>query len=211
MSKNARGVKLKKKPTDEQLTKKTGMLNSLVDDVYSYIPSLKTRVRIYKVWAAPMIEFFLLQEILDGSARSKLEAVQHRCICAALKLKRAGTPKTEVNKVIQDLPIERKCQRFAATLATFPAVAKLIEDDKQTAQDYASTKTTRQGTQTVNAIYNTQNTLTIAIDALAQEWDLFRDEANALRTTKIDYDELPAQISALRQRRAQIINEKSLA
>ena len=195
--------------TDDQLTKKTGMLNTLVDDVYSYITSLKTRVRIYKVWAAPMIEFFLLQEILDKNARSKLEAVQHRCICAALKLKRAGTPKAEVNKVILDLPIERKCQRFAATLATFPAVARLIEDDKLTAQDYASSKTTRQGTQIVNAIYNKQNTLTIAIDTLAQEWNLFRDEANALRAVKIDYDELPGQISALRQRRSQIIDEKT--
>ena len=61
--------------TDEQLTKKTGLLNTLIEDVYGYITSLKTRVRIYKVWAAPMIEFFLLQEILDHTIRSKLGTI----------------------------------------------------------------------------------------------------------------------------------------
>ena len=197
--------------TDEQLDKKTGHLNTLIEDVYAYIPNLKTRVRIYKVWAAPMIEFFLLQEILDNKIRSKLESIQHRCICAALRLKRAGTPFTEVNKVIYELPISRKCQRFAASLASFPAVATLIHDDIQTARDYESTKTTRQGTQTTNAIYNRHNTLTIALDTLAQEWTGFQDEADALRKQKIDYETLPKQITEIRRIRSEKINEKTLS
>ena len=158
-----------------------------------------------------MIEFFLLQEILDNSIRSKLESVQHRCICAALRIKRAGAPMTEVNKAIYELPIERKCQRFAASLANFPAVATLIQDDKLTALDYSTTKTTRQGTQTTNPVYNRHNTLTIALDTLAQEWTEFQDEADALRKQKIDYEELPRQITEIRRLRAEKINEKSLS
>ena len=117
----------------------------------------------------------------------------------------------EVNKVIYELPIERKCQRFAASLASFPAVASLIQDDKLTALDYVSTKTTRQGTQTTNTIYKRHNTLTIALDTLAQEWTEFQEEADVLRKQKIDYDELPKQIAEIRRLRAEKINEKSLS
>ena len=195
--------------TDTQITKKTVSLSILLEDIYTYIPNLKTRVRIYKVWAAPVIEFFLLQQILDNTQRSKLESVQHKCICAALRIKRDGTPKADVIKAINELSIERKCQRFAAGLSNTPTIKALIADDLETAEIYSSTKTTRTGTITVNSLYNTHNTLTIALDSLAREWTEHADEHRIQKKVKIDYDTLPETIRDLKKKRKQKIEEKT--
>ena len=38
-------------------------------DLLSYVDSIAMRVKMYKVWAAPVIEFFLLQEALNNNAK----------------------------------------------------------------------------------------------------------------------------------------------
>ena len=48
--------------TDNQFKKKSASTKILIDDIFSYISSLKTRLKIYKVWVAPVLEFFMLKE-----------------------------------------------------------------------------------------------------------------------------------------------------
>ena len=195
--------------TDTQITKKTVSLSILLEDIYKYIPSLKTRIRIYKVWAAPVIEFFLLQQILDNTQRSKLESVQHKCICEALRLIPDGTPKQDVIEAVNEISIDRKCQRFAAGLSNTPTVKALIADDLETAEIYHTTKSTRSGTVTANTLYNELNTLTIALNTLSHEWTEFADDFKAQKKVKIDFETLPNTIKELKRKRKQRIAEKT--
>ena len=151
----------------------------------------------------------MLQQILDHTQRSKLETVQHKCICAALRLTPDGTPKKDVIEAINEISIDRKCQRFAAGLSKTPTVKALIADDLETAEIYSTTKQTRSGTVTANTIYNDHNTLTIALNSLAHEWTEFADDHKIQKKEKIDYETLPNTIKDLKRKRKQKIEEKT--
>ena len=50
------------KITKTQFIKKSIELTNMLQDLFAYINDMKVRHRIYKVWAAPVLEFFMLQE-----------------------------------------------------------------------------------------------------------------------------------------------------
>jgi hypothetical protein len=54
-------------PTDIQFDKKIAVTSRMMDDVLSYVSEIKVRHRVYKVWAAPVIEFFMLQHTFHTS------------------------------------------------------------------------------------------------------------------------------------------------
>ena len=185
------------------------MLDSLIEGTFAYISGLTTRVRIYKVWAAPVIEFFLLQEIASSTTRSKLESLQHKCICAALRVKREGTPKTAVLNAIYELPIDRKCNRFANSLLNIPSVLDRVQADQRAAEAHNITRTTRRGATVANELYNETNTLSVAISKNAEAWAEFEQEAKIIGEQKIDYELLPDILRELKKTRTEIIRRNT--
>ena len=169
-------------------------------DLLGYITSLKTRIKMYKVWAAPAIEFFMLQEIMSNTKASILEPLQHKFLTKTLRLGRTSVSKIETNTMLHELNIYEKTQRFAHTLTQFPVVSELIESDKITKLDYTHQKSTRQGIVYINDIYKFSNTLTLKIDVNAVAWGKHLDRTKDTQKVKLDYENLQIKLSNIRKR-----------
>ena len=193
--------------SDTQLTIKMNGFEAMFNDLLGYISNIKTRIKMYKVWAAPALEFFMLQEIMQPSRHSCLEPIQHKLITRVLNVKRAGTPMKAANEVLHEMDVITKSKRFAAMLYRFSPTRNQILDDELTATDYEREVRTRSGTKICNTLYSTENTLTLKILQLAKEWAVTDIQTLPPKFAHIDYKTIHLKISELRQLRGRIIAE----
>jgi hypothetical protein len=172
------------KITECQLNKKSVTTSRMFDDVIEYVPDLKTKIKVYKTWGAPVVDFFLLQHCLHFSisTASKIESLQHTLITKMLDLPRRGISKRRVTELIGDFNLAQKAVRFAKSIVSCPTIKKLVDEDLLHRDTYRTTNNFRLRTATqtgndirnnqhtyTNTVYNSRNSIALRLNELASD------------------------------------------
>ena len=196
---------------DTQLVKKIAITSRMMDDVLTYVTCTKVRHRVYKVWAAPVIEFFMLQHTFHTSIyTSDLEKFQHKLLTSICNLPQRQVTRTEIHEALDELPIHAKLTRFAYSLTNFPVISDLVHAHRQAKEDTTvSTRQTRShGKNTFSDKYTNQLSLPILLHELSQEHQTEKEnnKIHTDTTQKFDYAKLRQWIIKTKKR-IKIVNE----
>ena len=185
--------------TDKQINAKSTTFNIMFTDLLSYVDSLAMRIKMYKVWAAPVIEFFLLQEAMNNTVKSKLEPLQHQCLTKVCSLSFRGVSMTNTNQAFGELSIELKLFRFAKSLTSFPTVSTLIQQDKNQENLTSSIVTYGPRSYKVNTVYDTKNTITLKLDELTTKYINNLENYSETKKKVLELQDLKTYIKQARQ------------
>ena len=121
--------------TENQFNKKTTEMKKVINDIYGYISSYKTRLAIFNIWVNPVIEFFNLKELFQADTeetldKSPLEKFQHYCLAAIGGISTRATKKTDLRNLFKVKTVTEKVQRFSRSISSFKNVATKIRDQK---------------------------------------------------------------------------------
>ena len=121
--------KFELKVTEKQLDSKIAATKKHMNDMFSYFKFTPHRLRIYKVYINPIIDFFLLQYVMNNtkselSEVDKLSNFQHFCLARALGTYPEALKKREIQNALQELSIPQKAARMASQLSNCPRVAE---------------------------------------------------------------------------------------
>lgn len=117
--------------SDKQIDKKIIATKKYMNDMFSYFKFTPHRLRIYKVYITPIIDFFLLQHIMNNKATElseidKLSKFQHFCLARVLGTFPEALKKRELQNALQELSVPQKATRLAAQLTNCPKTAEII-------------------------------------------------------------------------------------
>ena len=138
-----------------------------------YATDIKTRIRIYKVWVDPVIEFFALREALvskeNGSPNDMtLSKFQHKSICLVFNIKTRAADMQLTRNIIYEPSVEQKTRRFCRKILEFNRINKAT---KTLLQKQATTQinnlTMRSRTINVNTLWTPKNSILLKIHELS--------------------------------------------
>ena len=201
-------------PTDNQLTRKIAMTTRMFDDILAYVKDIKVRHKVYKIWAAPVLEFFMLHQAFHTSVyTSDLEKLQHKLLTSICNLPNQQVSRSEIHKALNELPIQQKLTRFAYSLGNFPTVKTLIQSHEtaklhEVLQSITSSRTTRGTSNTeFSEKYTEQLSLPLRLHNLSTHYLSEKDMIESqLKENKVDYTKLKSWINNTK-RRIKMINE----
>ena len=147
--------KFELKMSEKQLDCKIAATKKHMNDMFSYFKFTPHRLRIYKVYINPIIDFFLLQYIMNNNKIElnevdKLSNFQHFCLARVLGTYPEALRKSELQNALQELNIPQKAARTASQLSNCPRVAE-IQQPLLTTLNYLETST-RHTRNTINII-----------------------------------------------------------
>ena len=135
--------------SDTRMIQKMAELRNKVSNVFQYVGSLAIRMKIFKTYISPIIEYFapimFFRPIHALSSANQLEVFQHQMLCWTLKVGRSA-PRKDVNLIACETPVRLKCMKIASRLAelTPRTHAELNEStDTSAAMRLRGGKTTR--------------------------------------------------------------------
>lgn len=139
----------KLKLTNKQILQKTVDCGKFIKDIFSYVEDNGARIFIYKVWMNPVIEFFMLREVMHTTDKLQsddnlLNKFQHKAICNIFKLQTRAADRKLTRHIIEEPSVEVKVRRFCRSIASFSRIRKLIKDKRkeqeQTEDEYIGFK-----------------------------------------------------------------------
>ena len=101
---------------DDFFAQKEQVIREYIADIFQYAPTLSTKIRIFKVYIAPILEYFLPSIIRSNiNQTNRMEKFQHEILCKTLEIPRTAS----ITKVLQILKIssiseklEKACLRY---------------------------------------------------------------------------------------------------
>ena len=189
----------------------------MLQDIYSYIDDIKVRHHIYQVWAAPVLEFFMLQQVMHRSIHSsELERLQHNLLTTICKLSTRGTSKIDINMEFKELNIQQKVARFATAVSNLPSIQKLIQEDRieeiKFIQEGTFLRSNVDQPTEFNITYNESNSLPIRLDTLRKSFiDEHNKDIGKLKAQKMDYKHLKKWIKKVKLRQRRFANSIGFA
>ena len=97
----------------------------LLTDMFQYIDSVWTRWKIYKIYACPVMEWFLPtyitkkgMKITENAPSNLIEQFQQECLALVLRVPRTG-PRNQLNRIMGEKSIVEKCAVTASRLSSY--------------------------------------------------------------------------------------------
>ena len=160
--------------TDKQLNKRQTECTRFMHDIFGYATDIRTRIRIFKVWVNPVIEFFTLREAFnakeDGQPTdTNLSSFQHKSICLIFNIKTRAADMQLTRNIIYEPAVEQKTRRFCRKILDFTrvhqATQKLIALQNTTNINQLQI---RNRTVNINTLWTPSNSILLKIHELSQ-------------------------------------------
>ena len=122
------------------LAQKQATIRQYVNDIFQYAPNISVRMKIFTVYIAPILEYFLPVVIRTNiNKRSSLESFQHELLCKVAEVPHTASS-AELLRAARALSISERLQKACLRYR------KYLEDDETTESEKQSTgRTTRSG------------------------------------------------------------------
>ena len=98
---------------------------TLLTDMFQYIDCVWTRWKLYKIYACPVMEWFIPtyitkkgMKITENANANTIEKFQQECLALVLKVPRT-VPRNELNRIMGEKPILEKCAVTANRLCNY--------------------------------------------------------------------------------------------
>ena len=106
---------------DDFFAQKEQIIREYIADIFQYAPTLSIKIRIFKVYIAPILEYFLPSIIRSNiNQTNNMEKFQHEILCKVLEIPRT----VSINKVLQVLKVssiseklQNACLRYRTYIA----------------------------------------------------------------------------------------------
>ena len=197
--------------TDKQLNKRQMECTRFMQDIFSYATDTKTRIRIYKVWVDPVIEFFTLREAflskVDGeSSDLNLTRFQHKSICLVFNLKTRGADMQLTRNIIYEPELAQKTRRFCRKILEFTRIREATEKmiQLQTAASMNQLQI-RNRTVNVNTLYTSKNSILLKIRELSELNEEVDEVAFEMMKMKKTRTEIKNRVKKVKTKQLEII------
>ena len=192
--------------SDKQIDSKIAASKKCLNDIFSYFAAPDQRLKIYKIYLNPMIDFFLLQFIVNNKQNElqetdKVSKFQHYCLTRVLQTYPEALKKQEIQNALQELSVPQKATRLAAQLSNCPRVAEIQKRHLDELNNAEVITITTRGNQitTTNSNLTANNCLPLKLLKLSKQHSKLR-KASA---SKEKINEIAKLASKLRHNRIQ--------
>ena len=160
--------------TDTQLNKRQTECTRFMHDIFGYATDIQTRIRIYKVWVNPVIEFFTLREAFNSKVNGEpgdmnLSRFQHKSICLVFNIKTRAADKQLTRNIIYEPSVEQKTRRFCRKILEFSRIDKATTQLLQQQNlSQLNQLNLRNKTVNMNTIWTPSNSILLKIKELSE-------------------------------------------